>query len=93
MDPAKEIHVDPTTAVDPTGDAETANPTVTPLSLRAMIETFMSTQATHGQLIDELLTEVTAMRADFAKNRSAFPPYPPFYSSWLLLTIHNKKRE
>nr|POE66419.1 hypothetical protein CFP56_29266 [Quercus suber] len=35
------------------------------------------TQATHGQLIDELLSEIAALRADFAKYRSAFPPPPP----------------
>ena len=41
------------------------------------METFMTTQATHGQLIDELLTEVVALRVDFAEYRSAFPPPPP----------------
>ena len=43
-----------------------------------MMETFMTTQATHGQLIDELIIEVAVLRADFAKYRSAFPPPPPF---------------
>ena len=38
----------------------------------------MTTQATHGQLLDELLTEVASLREDFAEYRSAFPPPPPF---------------
>ena len=37
----------------------------------------MTTQATHRQLIDELLIEVAALRADFAKYRSTFPTPPP----------------
>ena len=78
VDPTKEIHVDPIATVDPAADAKTNDPTVTPpFSLRAMMETFMTTQATHRQLIDELLIEVTALRVDFAKYRSTFPTPPP----------------
>ena len=78
VDPTKEIHVDPIATVDPAADAETNDPTVTPpFSLRAMMETFMTTQATHRQLIDELLIEVAALRVDFAKYRSTFPTPPP----------------
>ena len=45
VDPTiKDIHVDPTTTMNPTANAETDDPTVTPhLSLRAMMETFMTT--------------------------------------------------
>ena len=76
---AKEIHVDLTTAVDPSGDDDAVDPTVTPpLSLRAMMESFMTTQAAHGQLLDKLFTEVAALRADFAEYKSVFPPPPPF---------------
>ena len=80
VDPTiKDIHVDPTTTMNPTANAETDDPTVTPhLSLRAMMETFMTTQAAHGQLINELLTKVVAPRADFVEYRSVFPPPPPF---------------
>ena len=61
----EEVHVDPTVAVDPAGVDDTANPTVTPLlSLRAMMETLMTTQVAHGQLIDKLLIEVDALRAN-----------------------------
>ena len=42
-----------------------------------MMEYFMTTQTTHGQLIDELLTKVATLRADFAENRRDFPPPPP----------------
>ena len=38
----------------------------------------MTTQVAHGQLLDELITEVIALRANFSKYRSAFPPPPPF---------------
>ena len=66
---AEEIHVDP---------IATADPTVAPLSLCSMMETFMTTQKTHGQLIDELLTKVATLRANFTEYRSAFPLPPPF---------------
>ena len=69
--------MDPTIAVDLAGDDDTADPTVTPpLSLRAMMETLMTTQAAQ-KLIDELLTKVATLRVDFAKYRSFFPPPPP----------------
>ena len=75
----KEIYVDPTTAMDLASDDDTADPKITPpLSLCAMMGTFMTTQVTHGQLIDELLTMVASLRADFAKYRTVFPPPPPF---------------
>jgi len=46
-----------TAAMDPSGGAENVDPTVTPpLSLRGMMQSFMTTQAAHGQLLDELLT-------------------------------------
>ena len=78
MSAAEEVHVDPTAVVDPSGDDEVVDPTVTPpLSLRAMMESFMTTQTTHGQLLDELLIEVAALKADFAEYRSVFPPPPP----------------
>ncbi|XP_050248672.1 disease resistance protein At4g27190-like [Quercus robur] len=78
---AEESPVDPTTAVADDGvhaDSAVAEPTVPPpLSLRAMMETFMTTQAAHGQLLDGLIAEVAVLRADFSEYRSAFPPPPP----------------
>ena len=52
----EEVHVDPTTVVDPFSDDDAVDPIVTPpLSLRAMMNSFMTTQAAHGQLLNELL--------------------------------------
>ena len=71
--------MDPIAAVDPSGGVDNVNPTVTPpLSLCAMMESFMTTQVTHGQLLDELLTKVATLQANFVDYRSAFPPFPPF---------------
>ena len=40
----EEVHVDLTITMDPSGDDDTTNPIVTPpLSLRTMMETFMTT--------------------------------------------------
>ena len=80
MPVAEETFVDPTTAVDPTSSgADEVDSTVTPpFSLCAMMQSFMTTQAAHGQLFDELLMKVASLRADFMEYRSAFPPPPPF---------------
>ena len=79
MPAAEETYVDPTATVDPSGGADNVDPTgAPPLSLYAMMESLMTTQATHGQLLDDLLTEVASLREDFAEYRSAFPPPPPF---------------
>nr|POF17200.1 hypothetical protein CFP56_56085 [Quercus suber] len=73
----EEVHMDPTAIVDPTGDDDVVDPTITlPLSLRTMIESFMTTQVAHGQLLDKLLTEVASLKAD-TEYRRAFPPLPP----------------
>ena len=83
--PTEEIPYDPTTAIAENDvdvdevDVETsdAKPTVPPpLSLRAMMKSFIMTQAAHRQLLDELITEVTTLRADFTEYRSVFPPPP-----------------
>ena len=75
----EEIHVDPTTTMDPSGDDDAVDPTVTtPLSLHVMMEFFMTTQAAHGQLLDELITELVALLANFSEYRSVFPPPAPF---------------
>ena len=42
------------------------------------MQSIMMTQATQGQLLDELLTEVASLRADFLDYKSSFPPPPPF---------------
>ena len=57
--------------------AQLRSPSFLLLSLRAMMETFMTTQAAHEQLLDGLIVEVVALRADFSEYRSAFPPPLP----------------
>ena len=74
----EETFVDSIAAVDPFGGVNDVDPIITlPFLLRDMMESFMTTQAAHGQLLDELLTEVVALRADFVDYRSAFPRPPP----------------
>ena len=77
MPATEEVHVDPTTVVDPFSDDDAVDLIVTPpFSLRAMMNSFMTTQEAHGQLLNELLTEVATLKVDFAKYRSVFPPPP-----------------
>ena len=75
----EETYVDSIAAVDPAGHAEDVDPSVAPpLSLRAMLQSIITTQAAQGQLLDELLTKVASVRVDFSDNRIFFPPPPPF---------------
>ena len=79
MPATKETFVYPTVDVDPAGNAEDVDLTVAPpLSPRAMMQSLMTTQAAHGRLLDEFLTEVASFRVDFMDYRSAFPPPLPF---------------
>ena len=78
------MYGDPTAAVDEDGDDEVDVDTATvvhtgplPPFLRAMMGTVMTTQALHGQLLDGLLAEVVALRADLADYRRPAPPFPP----------------
>ena len=40
----------------------------------------MTTQAAYRQLLDDLITDITALRVAFAEYRSSFPPPPPLDS-------------
>ena len=77
------MHGDPTAAVPEDGDDEVdidtaaAAHTGPPPPLRAMMETIMTTQAAHGQLLHGLLAEVGAMRADLAHYTRPVPPSTP----------------
>ena len=42
-----------------------------------MLDTVMTVQAAHGQLLVDVLTELQALRADLASFRRSYPP-PPF---------------
>nr|POF12308.1 hypothetical protein CFP56_68053 [Quercus suber] len=85
-------HFDPTTAVDDEDeDAAIAGPSRASPSLRSMLErvletqsshytmmeTFMTTQAACGQLLDSLIIDVAALRVEFIEYRSSFLPHPP----------------
>ena len=62
MPAAEETFVNSTVVVDHFGGANDVDPTITPpFSLRPLMESFMTTQVAHGQLLDELLTEVVAL--------------------------------
>nr|POE92176.1 hypothetical protein CFP56_55886 [Quercus suber]POF02056.1 hypothetical protein CFP56_18180 [Quercus suber]POF14761.1 hypothetical protein CFP56_43608 [Quercus suber] len=86
--PYEDMHGDPTAAVvedgddevdvDTTAAAQTGPP---PPSLRAMMETIMTTQATHGQVLYGLLADIAALRADVADFRRQVPPSPSSDSS------------
>ena len=70
-DPTAKEFVDPTAAVDPppstSGDS----------SIQSMLDTVMTVQVAHGQLLVDVLTELQALRADMASFRRSTPP-PPF---------------
>ena len=71
--------MDPTAAVDPASHAEDVDPSIAPpLSLRATMQSIMTTQAAQGQLLDELLTKVALLRPHFLDYRSSFSPPSPF---------------
>ena len=79
------MHRDPTSVVAEDGDDEVDVDTIDaahtchlPPSLHAIMETIMTTQAAHGQLLDGLLAKVAALRVDLAYYRHAVPPSPPF---------------
>nr|POE48501.1 hypothetical protein CFP56_67174 [Quercus suber] len=79
MPATKETYVDPTAAVDLASRPEDVDLSgAPPLSLQAMLQSIMMTQAAQGQLLDELLTEIASLQADFSNYRSFFPPPPPF---------------
>jgi len=46
-------------------------------SQHIILETFMTAQVAHGQLFDDLISNVAALRVDFTEYRSSFPPPPP----------------
>ena len=78
------MHEDPIATVAEDGDdkvnvdtAATTHIGPPPPSLRAMMETIMTTQAAHGQLLYGFFAEVAALRADLADYRRVVPPSPP----------------
>ena len=78
------MHKDPTAVVVEDGDdkvdvdtAAAAHIGPPPPSLHAMMETIMTTQAAHGQLLYGFFAEVADLRANLADYKRAVPPSPP----------------
>ena len=63
--------------VDPTATANPPPSTSDDLSIRCMLDTVMTVQAAHGQLLVDVLIELQALRAELACFRWS-PPPPPF---------------
>ena len=63
--------------VDPTATANPPPSTSDDSSIRCMLDTVMTIQAAHGQLLVDVLTELQALRAELACFRWS-PPPPPF---------------
>ena len=76
-DPSTETYVDPTAAVDPLSSTSSDS------SLHAMLDTIMTVQAAHGQLLLDVLNELHILLADLANARGSTPQAPPFDESWL----------
>ena len=62
-DPTSDSFVDPTVATDPPPFASDVS------SIRHTLDIVMTVQATHGQLLVDVLTELQALRADLASIR------------------------
>ena len=69
-DPTAEEFVDPTSAVDPPPSTSSDS------SIWSMLDTVMTIQAAHGQLLVDVLTEFQALRMDLASVRQSTPPSP-----------------
>ena len=70
-DPIAEVYVDSTATVAPPPSTSDDS------SIRRMLDTVMTVQAAHGQLLVDVLMELQALRADLASIRRS-PPPPPF---------------
>ena len=63
--------------VDPTAGVYRPPSTFGDSSIRSMLDTVMTVQAAHGQLLVDILTELQALRADLVSIQQT-PPPPPF---------------
>ena len=71
-DPTVEEYVEPTTVVDPPPSSSSDS------SIRSILDTVMIVQATHGQLLLDVLNELHALRANLAGAQDSTPQPPPF---------------
>ena len=63
--------------MDPTAVVDLEPSTSTAISTRSMLETVLTIQSAHGQLLLDLLNEDAALQAELAATRDASPPDPP----------------
>ena len=70
-DPSAKEFVNPTTAVYPPPSSSSDS------SIRSMLDTVMTIQAAHGQILLDVLTELQALLADLAGAQQSSPS-PPF---------------
>ena len=70
-DPTAEAYVNPTATVDPPPSSSSD------ASLRSMLDTVMTIQVTHGQILVDMLMELQALRVDLASAQQSTPT-PPF---------------
>ena len=85
--PSAKAYVDPIVAVDlPTSKSSDS-------SLCAMLDTVLTVQAAHGQLLLDVLNEVLALQVNLAIARGSTPPAHPLMSHDCLLAICHKKGE
>ena len=66
--PTVEEYGNPTTAVDPPPSTSSDS------SIRSMLDTVMTVQATHGQLLVDVLIELQTLLVDLASIRRSPPP-------------------
>ena len=67
-----EEFVDPTATIEPPASSSSND------SIRSTLDTVMTVQAMHGQLLLDVLTEFQALRADLASTRGSTLQPPPF---------------
>ena len=70
-DPSTKEFIDPTAAIDPPPYASDDS------SLQGMLETVMTIQAAHGQILVDVLVELQALHGDLESVQHSSPP-PPF---------------
>ena len=70
-DPTTDVFVDPIVAVAPPPSTSDDS------SIRRMLDTVMTVQATHGQFLVDVLTKLQALRVELVSFRRS-PPPPPF---------------
>ena len=63
--------------MDPTALVDLEPSTSTAISTRSMLETILTVQFAHGQLLLDLLNKVGTLQAELAATSSASPLAPP----------------